>query len=383
MHIMVPITYWAVTWQRVPASAFNVTISRIYCNWPSLSDSQSCGCVSSTWDNMATIRDVAKLAGVAPITVSRVVNNSGYVSDETRTRVEEAIEELGYIPNMLGPSLRFKQTNTLALLLTDITNPFWTTVARGAEDAANEKQYNLILCNTDESEEKQAQYTQMLLRRQTDGILLVPASSTPEAVELLQRQNVPTVILDRSLPDVEVDEVRSDSEAGAYQATRHLIEMKHRHIALLTGPEYVSTAKDRAEGFCRALNESHLGCQPEFIQWGKFTRESGYEATKRLLQLDPRPTALVAGNNFIAIGAMAALNEAGCRVPEDMAIVAFDDLPAALTIEPFFTAVVQPAYEMGFQATQLLISRLSGEHEEGCAKIILAPELIIRRSTGA
>jgi LacI family transcriptional regulator len=332
---------------------------------------------------MATIRDVAKQAGVAPITVSRVVNNSGYVSDETRARVEQAIEELGYIPNMLGPSLRFKQTNTLALLLTDITNPFWTTVARGAEDAANESQYNLILCNTDESEEKQKQYTQMLLRRQTDGILLVPASSTPQAVELFQRQKVPTVILDRSIPDVEVDEVRSDSEAGAYQATRHLIEMGHRHIALLTGPEYVSTAKDRAEGFRRALNESDLDCPPEFVQWGKFTRESGYEATKHLLQFNPRPTALFAGNNFIAIGAMVALNEAGCRVPEDMAIVAFDDLPPTLTIEPFFTAVVQPAYEMGFQAAQLLISRLTGEHEEGSTKIILTPELIIRRSTGA
>ncbi|MBN1122288.1 MAG: LacI family DNA-binding transcriptional regulator [Anaerolineae bacterium] len=332
---------------------------------------------------MATIRDVAKRAGVAPITVSRVVNNSGYVSDKTRIRVEQAIEELGYIPNMLGPSLRFKQTNTLALILTDITNPFWTTVARGAEDAASESQYNLILCNTDESEEKQNQYTQMLLRRQTDGILLVPASSTPQAVELLQRQKVPTVILDRRVPGVEIDEVRSDSEVGGYLATRHLVEMEHRHVALLTGPENVSTAKDRADGFCRALNEFHLGCPPEFIQWGKFTQESGYEATKRLLQFDPRPTALVAGNNFIAIGAMTALNEAGYRVPEDMAIVAFDDLPVALTIEPFFTVVVQPAYEMGYQATQLLISRLAGEHEEGCTKIILSPELVIRRSTGA
>ncbi len=332
---------------------------------------------------MATIRDVAKQAGVAPITVSRVVNNSGYVSDQTRSRVEQAIEDLGYIPNMLGPSLRFKQTNTLALILTDITNPFWTTVARGAEDAANESQYNLILCNTDESDEKQNQYTQMLLRRQTDGILLVPAASTPQAVELLQRQNVPTVILDRRIPGVEIDEVRSDSEVGGYRATCHLIEKGHRHIALLTGPENVSTAKDRADGFCRALNEFHLDCPPEFIQWGKLTQESGYEATKRLLQHDPRPTALVAGNNFIAIGAMTALNEANCRVPEDMAIVAFDDLPAALTIEPFFTVVVQPAYEMGFRATQLLISRLTGDQEEGCTKIILSPELVIRRSSGA
>ena len=159
--------------------------------------------------------------------------------------------------------------------------------------------------------------------------------------------------------------------------------MEHRHIALLTGPEYVSTAKDRAEGFCRALKEFHLDCPQEFVQWGKFTQESGYEATKRVLQFNPRPTALVAGNNFIALGAMTALNEAGCRVPEDMAIVAFDDLPAALTIEPFFTVINQPAYEMGYQATQLLISRLTGEREKGCTKIILSPELIIRQSTGA
>ncbi len=332
---------------------------------------------------MATIRDVAKKAGVSPITVSRVVNNSDYVSDKTRARVEQAIEELGYIPNMLGPSLRFKQTNTLALVLTDITNPFFTTVARGAEDAASESQYNLILGNTDESQEKQEQYIQMLLRRQTDGVLLVPASSTPQAVELLQKQKVPTVILDRNLPDVDIDIVRADSEEGAYQATRHLIEIGHTDIALLNGPEDVSTAKDRALGFCRALEEAHRVCPPEFIQWGKFTQKSGYDATKRLLESDSRPTALFAGNNFIAIGAMIALNEAGCRVPEDMAVVAFDDLPAALTIEPFFTAVVQPAYEMGFQAAQLLISRLTGEREEGCVEIVLPPQLVIRRSTGA
>jgi LacI family transcriptional regulator len=213
--------------------------------------------------------------------------------------------------------------------------------------------------------------------------LLVPASSTPQAVELLQKQKVPTVILDRKLPNVDIDSVRADSEEGAYQATRHLIEIGHTDIALLNGPEDVSTAKDRALGFCRALEEFQRVCPPEFIQWGKFTQKSGYDATKRLLQSDPRPTALFAGNNFIAIGAMIALNEAGCRVPEDMAVVAFDDLPAALTIEPFFTAVVQPAYEMGFQAAQLLISRLTGEHEEGCVKIVLPPQLVIRRSTGA
>ena len=149
---------------------------------------------------MTTIRDVAKRAGVAPITVSRVINHADYVSAGTRERVEEAIAELGYVPNMLGPSLRFKQTGTVALILTDITNPFWTTVARGVEDAANERGYNVILCNSDESETKQTNYLNMLLGKQIDGALLAPARSAAEPAQKIQNQGVPVVILDRQIP---------------------------------------------------------------------------------------------------------------------------------------------------------------------------------------
>ena len=165
---------------------------------------------------MPTIRDVAKQAGVAPMTVSRVINNSGYVSEDTRTRVEEAISRLGYVPNMLGPSLRFNQTNTLALVLTDITNPFWTTVARGVEDAAQETGYSVILCNTDESEAKQDQYLTMLLKRRIDGILLVPSTSTSNVVQTIKNQGVKVVVLDREVNDTEVDVVEGDSVGGAY-----------------------------------------------------------------------------------------------------------------------------------------------------------------------
>ena len=159
---------------------------------------------------MPTIRDVAKLAGVAPITVSRVVNDSDYVSQATRAKVEAAVEELGYVPNMLGPSLRFMQTMTLAMVISDITNPFWTTVTRGVEDVAQANGYSTILCNTDKSQEKQEQYLQMLLRRRMDGILLVPTSRSPDPIRLIQKQGIPVVVLDRQVLDVDVDTVRAE-----------------------------------------------------------------------------------------------------------------------------------------------------------------------------
>ena len=331
---------------------------------------------------MPTIRDVAKIADVSPITVSRVINDSNYVSEATRGRVEAAIKELGYVPNMLGPSLRFKQTMTLALVLTDITNPFWTTVARGVEDVAQANGYSTILCNTDESEEKQDQYLQMLLRRRVDGIILVPACSDPEAVRIIKNQGIPVVVLDRQIPGIESDVVRADSENGAYQLTQHLLSLGHRRIAILSGPQTVSTAVDRVAGYRRALAEAGLPDDAAQVYWGEFTHEVGREKTKEALAARPRPTALFAGNNFIAIGAMQALAEKGLRVPDDMALVSFDDIPPIFISDPFLTVSNQPALEMGQKATQLLLDRVTGDLESECQHIVLPTEMIIRASSG-
>jgi LacI family transcriptional regulator len=330
---------------------------------------------------MPTIRDVSKLAGVAPITVSRVVNDSGYVSQKTRQRVESAIEELGYVPNMLGPSLRFKQTMTLAVVITDITNPFWTTVTRGIEDVAQANGYSTILCNTDESEEKQEQYLQMLLRRRIDGILMVPASSSPDPIRLIKRQGIPIVVVDRQIPGVDVDIVRADSESGAYQLTQYLLSLGHRQITMLAGPKSTSTAIDRVNGFCRAMNETGLNTCDTQVLWGAFTQESGYSMAKEALERTPRPTALFAANNFIAIGAMWAMREQGFRVPEDLALVAVDDIPPAFTIEPFLTVATQPAREMGHQAARLLLDIIKKGADHQCQQIVLPTELIIRTSS--
>ena len=330
---------------------------------------------------MPTIRDVAKLAGVAPITASRVISNSGYASDEVRQRVNQAAEQLGYVPNYLARSLRSKRTRTLALVLTDITNPFWTTVARGVEDAASEEGYNVIFCNTDESASKQEAYLETLIQKQVDGILLVPVRSKRHPIEFLRQQKVQVVLLDRRLPKVEVDVVRGDSEGGAYQLVQLLLKLGHSRIAILSGPSGVSSADDRVAGYQYALHEAGLRTEDQLIIHGEFSLESGYQMTRSLLALPSRPTALFAGNNFIAIGALKALHDAGLVVPEMMSVVAFDDLPAAIVVDPFLTVAVQPAYEMGQRATRRLLECLDGENTGGVQDIVLPVSIIERKST--
>jgi len=332
---------------------------------------------------MATILDVARLAGVSPITVSRVINRSGYFSEQTRQKVDAAILELGYVPNTLARSLRSKRTNTLALIITDITNPFFTTLARGVEDTASDAGFTVIFCNTDESQEEEDKYLQVLLQKQVDGFLLVPAHSSPESIDLIQKHGTPVVVLDRRVPEANVDVVRGDSFGGAYQLTRLLLSLGHRRIAIVSGPQAVSTSSDRVSGYQQALKEAGLAGKPSYIFFGAFTQDSGYELTCRALALDPPPTALVAANNFLGIGALKALQASGIRVPADFSLASFDDLPQALLISfPFFTVASQAAYEMGRQATQLLLERLAKGAPSDYREIILPCELIERASTG-
>ncbi len=333
---------------------------------------------------MTTIHDVAKRAGVAAISVSRVINHSGYVSPEMRERVEKAIEELGYVPNTLARSLRSRKTQMLALMVTDITNPFFTTVARGVEDTANEAGYTVIFCNTDESQAKEEQYLNVLLQKQVDGFLIVPTQSQPNAIRQIQKHGTPVVTLDRRVPDVEVDSVRCDSVDGAYRLTRYLLSLGHKQIAMLSGAVGVSTADDRVKGYCQALAEAQVSLDPRYIFRGDFTQESGYAMTLQALHLPLRPTALIAANNFITIGALKALQETQLDVPEDIALVGFDDLPLAMVTFPFFTVIAQPAYEMGRKATECLLQRLKNPQaaEEPYQEIILPTQLIIRQSSG-
>lgn len=332
---------------------------------------------------MATIRDVARRAGVAPITVSRVLNNSGYVKLETRARVERAAAELHYVPNMLAHSFRSSRTQTLALVVTDITNPFWTTVARGVEDVASAAGYSVFFCNTDENEAKQAQYLAALLRRRVDGVLLVPASSSGDAVHTLLRQQVDVVVLDRRVDDVEVDTVRGDSLTGAYELACHLTALGHRTIALLSGPRDLSVSRERAAGYERALQESGLVPDPSLMRWGTFTMESGAAMMAEVLVECADVTAIFAANNFIAAGALHAVRSAGKRVPEELSVVVFDDLPTAIAADPWLTVAVQPAYELGRTAARRLVERIEFTHQGAGEDIVLPGKIIVRKSTMA
>jgi len=331
---------------------------------------------------MATLQDVARRAGVAPITVSRVVNNSGYVAQEVRARVEAAVAELGYVPNTLARSLRSRRTNTLALVLTDLTNPFFTTVARGAEDAASDAGLMMIVCNTDESAEEEAKYVKLLVQHRVDGILLVPACDGAEPLRFAQRHGVPVVVLDRRLPGVAADTVRCDSERGARELGELLVGLGHRAAAVLAGPVGVSTSDDRVSGFGAALATSGAVCA---VYHGEFTQDSGAALVRAALAGEPRPTALFAANNFLTIGALRGLRELGLRVPEDVALVGFDDLPPALVTFPFLTVAAQPAYEMGRLAVEVLLARVRGDQEAPAPtrEIVLPTELIVRQSSGA
>jgi LacI family transcriptional regulator len=336
----------------------------------------------SLWKGVfvATIRDVARLAGVSPITVSRVLNRPRLVNAETQARVENAIAQLNYVPNVLARSFRFKRTETLALVLTDITNPFWTRVARGVEDTARQAGYSVILCNTDENKTIQTETIHLLLQKQIDGILLVPRSDGAALVERIRQQGVPVVILDRRIAGLKGDIVRGDSLGGAYRLTQFLLGLGHHRITLLSGPEDVATAADRAAGFQHAVLDNNCSESCGII-FGDYSYISGAEMARQAIHCPPHPTALFAGNNLIATGALHAIREAGLRVPQDISIVCFDDIPPELTIEPFFTTAVQPAYELGSQATQLLLERLSNTAEDPPREIVLPVEIVIRRST--
>jgi LacI family transcriptional regulator len=331
---------------------------------------------------LTNIRDVAKLAGVSPITVSRVINGAAGVTDDTCQRVQQAIDQLHYVPNTLARSLRSRQSHTIALIVSDITNPFWTTVARGVEDTAAENDYRAILCNTDENPAKETNYLNLLVERRVDGVIIAPTTRDKQQLVTLKQLQVPCVLIDRRVDGFKADQVYGDSRTGARLLIDHLIDLGHRRIALINGPRTISSAQDRADGYRDSLEAHGLAVEEDLIFQGNFKQESGRRLTQRAVLCDPRPTAIFAANNFIALGVLQALQETGLRVPEDMALVCIDDLPYLSAIDPFLTVAAQPAYEMGAAAAQLLVERLTTHRTGKAREVVLPPQLIVRRSCG-
>ncbi|MGB9682651.1 MAG: LacI family DNA-binding transcriptional regulator [bacterium] len=333
---------------------------------------------------MPTIYDVAERAGVSAMTVSRVINGKRDVKPSTREKVMKAIEELGYVPNSFARSFVLQKTSSIGLVISDITNPFFTTLARGVEDTAMKNQFNVILCNTDEDPEKEQIYLEVLLRKRIDGIILASASGKRGPLKNILMRDVPLVLIDRKIEHLDsVDVVRGDSELGSYLLTRHLVSLGHKRIGVIVGSRHISTALERVEGYKRALKESGIPIEEDLIRFGRYSKEDGYKLAKALLTMEKPPTAIFGGNNFIAIGAIKAIRELGLRVPEDVGLVSFDDIESLSEVYPFFTVVTQPAYSMGVIATELLIRRIEGRDKvKEKREVVLQPELIIGESAG-
>jgi len=335
---------------------------------------------------LVTIKDVAKRAGVSVMTVSRVINGSKNVSESTRKKVLKAIEELGYVPNSVARSLVLKKTSTIGLVISDITNPFFTTIARGVEDTAISEHYTVIICSTDENPEKELMYVEVLAKSKVDGVIYASASGKKAPLKSLFLKNIPIVLIDRTIEGVnDLDIVRGDSVYGAYLLTKHLIELGHKRIGIVVGSTFISTARDRVEGYKKALNEAKIPIDDSLIkisERSKFSKEDGYRLTKELLEIKDPPTAVFGGNNLMAIGAMLAIKEKGLEIPDDISLVSFDDIESLSEVYPFLTVVKQPAYTMGVLAAELLIRRIENiDKIQEKREIMLTPELIIRKST--
>lgn len=331
---------------------------------------------------MATLRDVARRAGVSIATVSYVLNGTRSVSPEVEARVWEAVAALGYRPNRLARGLRRKRTHVLGLIVPDSANPFFAEIARGLEDLSFAHDYSLILCNSDGDPAKEQRYLGVLIEQQVDGIALVSARATPVHLTILQERGIPFVVVDRDLPGLEADCVLADNFQGGYLATRHLIDRGHRRIACITGPSDLTPSADRVRGYQKAMEEAGIEPLELWIHRGDFRAESGYHAARLFLSLPPsiRPTAIFACNDLMAIGAMRAIGEAGLSIPQDIALVGFDDIVLASYVIPSLTTVAQPTYEMGRLAGELLLRRIQAR---GCppARRLLPVRLIVRHST--
>ena len=333
---------------------------------------------------MIKLSDVAEAAGVSAATVSRVVNEPEMVRVETRARVEEAIRRLGYRPSRVARRLRVKcgRSTLLGLVIPDLQNPFFADLARGVEDAAQLQGYTVLIGNADEDPAKELRYLQVMGAESVDGVILPPAGLRSPGVEELLRAGIPVVCVDRRLASPRVDVALIDNVQGAYAATAHLIAQGHRRVGFIRGTPDLSTSRERLQGYRDALADHEIEFDPGLALAGDSRQPSGKRLTADLIGQSPPPTALLVGNSMMTLGALEAIREAGLRLPDDLALIGYDDMPWALALDPPLTVVRQPGYELGARATELLLQRIRAPGRSTAA-VMLQPELVIRRSSGA
>lgn len=329
---------------------------------------------------MTTIKDVAKLAGVSTSTVSHVMNQTRFVSDDMRKRVKEAVRELGYRPSSIARSLKVKKTGTIGMLVTTSSNPFFAEVVQGVEQRCFEQGYTLFLCNTKGDVERMKANLDALEEKRVDGLLLLCSESNKKLFRLFETHvSTPIVVTDWG-PDCDhMDRIYDNSQYGGYIATRHLIEMGHTRIGCISGPMDRRSASERVEGYLKAMGESRLDIREEWIIEGDFYCESGVRAMGILQNLAHQPEALFVCNDMMALGVLNKAASIGLRVPDDLSIIGYDDIYIARYMTPPLTTIHQPTGRLGAMAVDTLIDRLDTKRQKG--KIIrIEPRLVKRES---
>ena len=331
--------------------------------------------------NSASIYDVARESGVSVFTVSAVVNKKAHVGKRLRERVEAAIRKLNYRPNLIARSLAKRQTHTIGMIVPDISNPFFPMVVRGAEDAAQKHGYNLLLCNSDDILDKEERAVELLLSKRVDGILLTKAAGDfrPPVRQMIKEVDIPFVLVMRTYPVLTNDAVITDDYQGAYEAVCHLARAGRQRIGLVSGPLKISNAKERWQGFHDALKAEGLPYDSKLVIEGDYRIESGFRAGHALLS--HRPDGIYVANHLMTIGLLKAAEEIGLSCPEDFGLVSFDDYPWLSIFRPRLTTVELPKHQLGSEAAELLIQRITGDTSKAVVRK-LQPELRVRESCG-
>ena len=327
-----------------------------------------------------TIKDVAREANVSAQTVSAVINGKPGITDGTRARVRVAIDELGYRPFGIARGLRTGQTHTIALIVSDIENPFFSTIANTAEEYAHRSGYSLILYNTHDDPERELRYMEQALQNWVDGVLFVATQDQVKSLETLRAAGVPYVVLDRIPEHYDGPSITLDNVLASQMGTQHLIEMGHTQIAHISGPLHLRLARERLKGYRDTVEAHGIALDYESIDDCNWRYEDGYNIMQRMLAREAPPTGIVAANDRMAIGAMCAIVDAGLRVPEHFSVVGVDDLAVAAYYNPALTTVRQPLNEIGTMGIRLLLDILEKKPIEHTA-ITVHPTLIVRKST--
>jgi LacI family transcriptional regulator len=324
------------------------------------------------------MKEIARKVGVSTNTVSRAISNKPDISHETRRRILEAAKSLGY-PYGRPRAARSKSSRIVGLIVADNSNPFFSRVVKGAEDAASRSGYHLILCNTDEDYQREKEEVELLLERKVDGILITPSQAKREDIARLAGTGTPFVLVGRHFAGMEADFVIADDRGGARLAVEHLLRLGHRHILFINAPDYISSAVERKAGLEDAFEGAGLTLSPDLSRVCAPKQDSAYNLMKAILVEGARFSAVFAFSDLVALGVLQALREARRRVPQDASLVGFDDIEFAAFIDPALTTVRSDRYKLGFESAVMLIERIEGSRQ--ARHVVLPTDLVVRGST--